>query len=136
MELFGDDSPWGAAAFGGMVTAILTALGVFLVRLYNAKGRFAIKKAEVTQTLSDIERKTESAILREYKQLVLEQKKDLNDQREQIHDLRSEMNILSIRLATCQAGRAKADERIANLEEALDREGVPYRKWSPNTKEE
>ncbi len=80
----------------------------------------------------DAERKEESAILKEYKQLVREQKTDLAEQRQLIHDLRDEMQALATDLALCRAGRAKADERIAALEEALDDAGIAHRHWDPD----
>jgi hypothetical protein len=34
--------------------------------------------------------------------------------------------------AVCEARNAKAEERIASLEEALEEAGIPHRKWAPD----
>lgn len=154
MVLFGDMSGWGAAGVGSLMTATLIGVGTLVARYFRGKGGYAKDVADATVTVSaeerkarrehedaqrqarrdedDAERRQESAILREYKTLVAEQKTDLAEQRELIHKLRDQMQVLTNELAVCRAGRAKADERIAALEEALDEAKIPHRVWHPD----
>lgn len=137
-------SEWGAAAIGGLIVAVIGAIGLLIQRWYKAKGLYLKDDAEATVTISieqqrlrsiedQREKKQESDILKEYKQLVKEQKAEREEDRQLIHDLRDELNAVKLGLAICKAGRAKADERIAALEEALKKEGIEYRKWEPDS---
>jgi hypothetical protein len=135
---------WGAAAIGGLVTAIMGGAGVFLVRYYRAHGDH-LRVASEERRKDDAEgrkarreadaadRERESIIVRELKELVEQQRRDGMEYRQQIHDLRGDMQHLANELAVCRAGRARADERIAALEDALEEAGIAHRKWSPDS---
>lgn len=137
-------SEWGAAAIGALITAVLTGFGALLVRWYRALGVYKNDSAKAKVTLSEDERKTkredeaaerkqESAILKEYKALVVQQRGELAENRQLIHDLRDKMQEMTNELASCEIGRARADERIGALEQALDDAGIAHRKWLPGS---
>jgi hypothetical protein len=92
----------------------------------------------------DAERKQESAILKEYKQLAAEQREEIAEHRDLVHKLRDQMHAMGLQfakdlhqmgkeLAACRQGRAKADERIASLEDALTQAKIPHRTWHPES---
>lgn len=133
-------SEWGAAAIGALITAVLAGIGVLIVRWYRAKGTYENASAQAKVTLSEDERKTkredeaterkQSAILiKEYKELRAEDRVEQAENRQLIHDLRDELNAVKNQLTLCQISRARADERIAALEQALDDARIPHRKW-------
>lgn len=137
----------GAAAIGSIMTAVLAGLGILIVRLYKARGGYAndIAGAEVMTSAEDhrqqtenasAEQKRESIVVKELKELVESLKTERAEDRKQIHDLRNQMNKIAIGLALCKAGRARADERIASLEEALDGAKIPHRRWTPDAEHE
>jgi hypothetical protein len=78
------------------------------------------------------ERKADGVTIRELKELIQVLRSDGQEYRQQIHDLRDEMSVHANEAAICKAQRARAEERIAALEEALDRAGISHRKYDPD----
>lgn len=78
------------------------------------------------------ERRTEAIQVRELKELVNVLREDGQQFRQQIHDLRNEQQQMSNEIAICKAERARALERIAAHEEAMDRAGIKYRPYDPH----
>lgn len=123
----------------GVVVAVITLLlrdGIpQLIALMKArtgttieteKDRREAKKEEIEQ-----DRKTEAIQVRELKELVAVLRADGAEFRQQIHDLRDEMNVMGNNLALARAELARALERIASYEEAFEREGKPFRPFEP-----
>lgn len=117
---------WGAAGIASGIIAVLGGVGVLIERYYKVKRKY--DKDSIVD-----KRKEDNAIVKEYKELAAKLKEDNQQNREEIHQLRNDMVKLSAELALCRIGRARADERIAALEQALDDEGIKYRKWSPES---
>jgi septal ring factor EnvC (AmiA/AmiB activator) len=133
-ELFGDElSGWGAAAVGGAAVAVLGAVAALLVNVIKAKGGVQVELTDAERKARREDeaagRKADTAMVKEYKELVAAQRADLAEHRKQIHDLRDDLQELSNKLAMCEMHHARAGERIAHLEDALEREGIPFRKW-------
>lgn len=72
--------------------------------------------------------KQEAVAVEELRKMVAMLQADARDNREQIHELRDDCNRNSLRAAACEAREAAKDERIAALEDALTREGIPFHK--------
>ncbi len=99
----------------------LPALGKFLSRVTANRRAVSADDREADQ-------EQEATTVAELKKLVAMLQKDATDNRLQIHGLRDQCNANSMRAATCEAREAAKDERIAALEDALTRAGIPFYK--------
>ncbi len=99
----------------------LPAISKFLTRLTANKRAVSADDREADQ-------EEEATTVAELKKLVGMLQKDATDNRLQIHGLRDQCNANSMRAATCEAREAAKDERIAALEDALTRAGIPFYK--------
>ena len=128
--LFADAENAGWYAFA---LAAIGAIGLLVERFYKAKAGAAV-------TVSDAERKArredaaadsrrENLIIKELKELVEVQREDNAQNRQEIHDLRGDLQAMSMRVAACEAERAVLIERVGSLEESLEDAGIPHRKY-------
>lgn len=123
-----------------VVVTLLTLLcrdGVPAV-LKLLKGRHEIHKDDAAdertarreQTADD--RKQDGVTVKELKELIGVLRADGLEYRDQLQKIRDAMSTVVLRSALCEAQRARAEERITALEEALDRAGVKYRRYNPD----
>jgi hypothetical protein len=133
---------WGAAGVGSLATAILLGLGALAAKYFRAKGGYAKDVAEAEAILAGqarearreddaAEAKRDNVTVKELKSLVEAYKQSHAESRQEIHELRDEMAVLSNKLTVCEVGCARRDERIAALEDALEEARIPHRKWNP-----
>ena len=138
---------WGAATLGSLITAVLGALGLFLVRIWRTRHSISLERDEAEhrqhRELSADEQKREGVVVRELRALVEEVRRERIEDRRQLHELRNEWQqretaqqvreaAMQVEVAQCRADRARAFERIAALEEALENAGIPHKKFDPS----
>jgi hypothetical protein len=112
---------WTLAAIVSAVSGLLGAVATYGVpALLNYLGFRQRQKmedaAEERQTRKEereSDRKEDNAQIKELKELIGVQKADMLDYRQQLHDLRGELQTANAKILVCEVDRARQAERIA-----------------------
>ena len=123
---------------GLVVLALILREGIpALVRLFPALDRFLKGRQESIRELAADERRerreddasdrrAEAVAVRELKELIVVQRADISEYRQQRHADRTEMQAMFNKLSLCEQHHARAEERIAALEDALTKNEIPF----------
>lgn len=148
---------------GGTVTgALISAIGYLIYRIYKGRGDYAekIAQAEATKTeaeaaakvteaaakvttaeasviTAEIEDRRETHTNKEFRSLLAIQRKERQEDRELIHQLRNDVHALTMKVGACEVEKAiakerheNAERRIAHLEKALRDAGINFNEGS------
>lgn len=115
-----------------METAGYSIAAVVLTILFRdgAPALLALLKGSAEQKRADAadKQEREAVTVEELRKMIVMLNSDILSDRKEIHQLRNDCNTYAIRASACEAHRAADLERIAALEDALTRAGVPFHK--------
>src|SRR5688572_20343551 len=108
---------------GTSIAVVLLTLALregvpMVIKFMTAKSGTDLKRAADDRKAR---REDEEAASGERDKVIAMLQADSIDQRKQIHELRNDANVYATRAAACEAERAQDRERIAALEDALER---------------
>ena len=115
------DWPEFFKALGYAVAAIIGALGLWAFRLIPVKARAGIDtreaEAKIEKDKATADRKARKEAIDEYRELLEVQRRDAEDWRKQVHEVRGENQRLSSELAVCKFHLTELQRRVDECEQ-------------------
>jgi septal ring factor EnvC (AmiA/AmiB activator) len=130
------------AAVSGVLGAVakdaVPALLSYLGFRQRQKMEDAADERQTRKEQRESDRKEDNAQIKELKELIGVQKADMLDYRQQLHDLRGELQTANAKILVCEVDRARQAERIAAQAEwiqsmvaAMEEHGIAVRRPPP-----
>ena len=115
------ETDWTAAGVGAAVALVAGSVGGWYLKIYSARADREDKRVQLAAEADRVQRKDTIAELYE---ILAVQRKDREDDRKLIHDLRGEQQITNTRLALCEYDREQLRFEVEDLRKSVEEAGI------------